>query len=696
MSSLRSTSRSGQILRHLCQKGTAVALFSGIFFLPGESLAVGTRHFVIESGEDFKKGELEGVSVDSTGMLRAGLDLGAIEISDADSLWTAWQFKDSLLLGTGNQGKLLRLKSGKVEVVATIKDALAITSITEAFGKIIVGALPGGKLYELKGNKLEVFTELKGAEHIWALSFDEKNKALYVATGPDGKLFRVTADGTAQVYYDAPQGHLVSVLAAGDKVYAGSSGEARLFEISGPGRAKVLHDFSSTEVRAIARGKDGSLFVIANELSGGPRSDSISKVKPKSPSAGSSTKGKGSLYRFHPSGAPEELYSDKSEHFVSLSLDDAGRPVVGTGLLGRVIRVEANHNHSIIADVEARQVVRILGGDQGALDKGAWILASDPLVAHPIEGVGGKDAVFTSDVLDAGLRARFGRLTWESSGKVELSTRSGNTAKPDETWSDWSASLTQFGDVTSPEGRYLQVRVRILDGESSSVRRIDIPFITDNLRPVLTEVQAKSLAQTEGSSGVAASGGPLDGKSSSKIKLSWKVDNPDEDELRYRVEYQLMGDSHWFDVLPQDEILKSSNWDWETEDLPEGKYRVRVTATDELSNAPARVLSHQLESEIILVDNTAPRLSGLRLVGSKLSGTATDQIGPIRRIEVRAAGEKDWTPIDPKDGIFDESREDFEADVAKMVSPAGGLLSVRIFDTAGNVEVEHVRVPAGS
>src|SRR5690606_17137822 len=121
----------------------------------------------------------------------------------------------------------------------------------------------------------------------------------------------------------------------------------------------------------------------------------------------------------------------------------------------------------------------------------------------------------------------------------ELSTRSGNTEKPDESWSDWSAVLTAPGQVTSAAGRYLQVRTRLLDGKTSEVRRIDVPFVTDDLRAVVTDVSAKALAVTSGSKGVVESGSPLSDKASSKVKLSWKVENPDEDSLRYRVEYRL-------------------------------------------------------------------------------------------------------------------------------------------------------------
>jgi hypothetical protein len=394
------------------------------------------------------------------------------------------------------------------------------------------------------------------------------------------------------------------------------------------------------------------------------------------------------LYRFLPSGQPEEIYTSSDEHFVSLALDGEGRPLIGTGVEGRVIRVEANHNHAVIADAPERQVTSVIRSE-----KGGWVVTNDPVVARPIDGVGGQAAIWTSEVLDAGIRARFGKADWDVEGKVEFSTRSGDTKKPDETWSDWSKTLARGAKVTSEPGRYLQVRARLVDGEKTKVRRIDIPFVTDNLRAVVTEVTAKSTAQTRGSEGMSSSGGPMDGKASSTIKLSFSVDNPDDDALRYRIEYRLLGEKDWFDALAPGEVLTSTNWDWETADLPEGRYRVRVKASDEPSNAPSRVLSHELSSEVILVDNTAPQLSGLKVTGKTLAGTATDGIGPVRRIEIRAAGEGEWVPLDPKDGIFDESKEDFSVDVSTVAPPAGGLLTVRVFDTAGNVELAHVRVP---
>ena len=56
----------------------------------------------------------------------------------------------------------------------------------------------------------------------------------------------------------------------------------------------------------------------------------------------------------------------------------------------------------------------------------------------------GTSGSYESPVHDSGSVARWGRITWRGSsgGQVQVATRSGNSARPDKTWSDWSAPLS--------------------------------------------------------------------------------------------------------------------------------------------------------------------------------------------------------------------------------------------------------------
>jgi hypothetical protein len=665
----------------------ASALGAVVALAAGHAGAVGTRTFDLRKGDDFKGGDLKGVAVDSSGEVRAGFNLGQIPLTGPTSIWSLLYEKNgSLLIGTGNDGKIL-VSDGTTVKDAADTGALVVTSLVEGWGgTVFAGTLPDGQIFKYNGTKAEKFVKLDGAEHVWQLAFDPKTKSLFAATGPEGKLFRIDQQGTAQVYFDSPEQHLMSVAVAPDgTVYAGASDKAKLYKIAGPGRASVLYDFGRTEVRDIAVTDKGDVYAIANEVK--PGSYTPTRKGPTSPASPASkppkTSGKGTLYRFDSSGAPEELLDNKDSYFTSLAVGDDGKPYVGSGTDGRVYTVDQNHNEVLVADADERQIGALL-----LKGKQRFVASSDPAVLHPVRGVGGTDAVWTSKVLDAGLRAHFGKMDWEATGTLEFSTRSGNTSEPDDTWSDWSQPLTASGPVTSPAARYLQVRARWSRDPNAALSALTVPFVTDNLRAVLTDVEVDGSPSF--SSGVEASGGPVSKKSGTSVTLKWKVDNPDKDELRYRLEYRLIGTTTWYDMLEPRETLTKTTYNWETADLPEGRYRVRITASDEISNPPDRVQKHEIESGIVLVDNTPPVVTDLQVTGRRIRATAVDGVGPIARIEASVSGTEEWIPFFPRDGVFDEAREEFDADLSTLAPQGPAMITLRVYDKAGNFVVRNV------
>ena len=650
--------------------------------------AVGTRTFLLDTLDDLKGGDLTGVSVDSNGNVRAGLTLGTTPMTDANGVWSSVVLPDgAVLLGTGNDGKIFKVQNGQVSLVATTGE-MAVSSLAIAWdGDVIAGTFPDGKLFKLprgggSGGAAASFGALdSGTEDIWSLAFDPKAKVLYAATGPDGKLFRVDQAGKAQVYFDSDEPHLVSVALGEDgNVYAGSNGKALLYKITGPGRASVLYDFDGDDVKAIAAGKGGVLYAIANKYSDAFASPKRNKTGPPSPQPAKAGKpGKGLLMRFGKDGMAEKMLDDDETHYVSLAVGDDGAPYVGTGAEGRVYTVSENHVARLVADTDERQVgALVMSG------KRRFLACTDPAVFHEIKGAGGAEAVWTSKVLDTGMRATFGRLTWRSEGALELSTRSGNTAVPDATWSAWSNGLPAPGAVSSPAARYVQLRARWSRDPNAVLREVSLSFVTDNARAVVTSIEASSKAQRGSSKGGVVSSGGEAPKPSSTVKVTWKVDNPDQDELRFRLSYRLEGQSTWRSVQKPGEKLTKTEYEWDTSTLPEGPYRLMVEATDEAANPPDRVTRHSLESSTVLVDNTPPVFKSLALNGRRLTGEVVDGLGPISRIEISIAGSDEWRPLFPSDGVFDEPSEPFDANLGGAVPAGSHLIAVRAYDSAGN------------
>jgi hypothetical protein len=670
----------------LCAKGALAVTAASLLVTPAG--AVGTRMFHLDALDDFKGGDLTGVSIDSAGNLRAGLSIGSTPIADATSVWSSVVLGDgTVLLGTGTDGKVFRVTTTGTTAEAATTGQMAASAMAVAWNdEIIVGTFPEGKLFKLPpggrgSGAAAAFTTLPGAEDIWGLAYDAKAKALYAATGPEGKLFRIDQAGKAQVFFDSDEPHLMSVAVADDgTVYTGSNGKALLYKLTGPGRASVLYDFDADDVKAIAIAKNGAVYAIANKYTDTFTAPKRNKAGPSTPQPTKPGRpGKGLLMRFAKDGIAEPMMDDDDTHYVSLAVGDDGVPYVGTGAEGRMYSVNDNHLERLLADTDERQVGAVV-----MAGKRRFLATSDPVVFHEVKGVGGADSVWTSKVLDAGLRATFGRLSWRSEGSVELSTRSGNTQVPDSTWNPWSAGLATPGDAKSPPARYVQIRARWNKEPVAVLREVTLAFVTDNNRAVVTSIEAAQRNQTRSlKTGIVASGGEAP-KPSSSIKITWKVDNVDQDEIRYRLSYRLDSQSTWRDLLKPSEKLTRTDYEWDTNALPEGTYRIRVEASDELSNPPDRVLRHSLESGTVLVDNTPPVFKALAMNGRRLTGEIVDGLGPIARIEVSLAGSDEWRPIFPSDGVFDEAGEPFDANIGPLVPAGSHIVAVRAYDSAGN------------
>ena len=656
--------------------------------LAHDAYAVGTRQFSLDSIERLSGGDLKGVAVGSDGVVRAGFSLGSAPLgSEAQSTFAALTLKDgSVLVGTSPNGKIVRVVGDAAAPYADT-GSIAVTALAELKdGTVVAATLPDGKLLKVSAGKTTPYATLPETSYVWSLAVDKTGTGVYAAAGgPEGKVFHVRAGGAPEVVFKSDEPHIVSVaVGKNDEIYAGSSGKGILYKIKNPGRAEVLYDFPGEEVKAIAVAADGSVFAIANEYGEAPEPPRRSPVAvgrtPAGPGSSARPRaGKGVLYKFDPQGRPEKLMAHTEHHYAALTLDERGAPHVGTGAEGRVYTVDDAHAVTLEADTDERSVSAIvLSGGKG------FIATSDPPVLHRVLGQGGGEAVWTSKVLDAGLRARFGKLTWQSQGRVEVSTRTGNSTAPDGTWSPWSPGQGGAFVVTSPQGRYVQVRARLTDPRAT-LSDVSLPFVTENLRPVLLEVNAapKNAPAKEPKDGIQASGGEIT-KHDANIKISWKVDNLDADQLRYRVTYRRDGTSIFHDVTRADDVLTKTELDWDTQAISEGRYRVRVEASDELSNGPRDTQRHAKESGVFVIDNTPPTIQDLRMTGRRLSLRAIDAVSAVARVELAVDGRTEFRPLGAQDGIYDTADERVDDDVQSLVPPGAHVVTVRAYDAAGN------------
>lgn len=681
----------------------APILVAAACLLARSASAVGTRTFELDTLDKLSGGDLQGVSLGSDGVVRAGWTLGNVTLpADAGTtaLCAVTLADGSVLVGTGpaSGGKVVRIANDQASIFADTKES-AINALAVDRTGTVYAATTSNRIYRVTQGKADVYATLPGVDSVFALAVD-KVGALYAGTGSEGQVMRVASGGASSVYFKTDDPFVVSLAVAEDgAVYAGTSGKGILYRIAAAGRATALFDVPGEDVRAVALGPNGSVYAIANEEPSGsndehepPSHRGSASRSPAGPTPTPRPKagtGKGSLWRLDAALRPERLMHHDEFHYASLTLDGRGMPYVGTGAEGRVYTVDDAHTVSLVADTNERQA-----GAVGVAGRTWFVLGSDPAVFHRILGVGGPDAVWTSKPLDAGLHARFGHLTWRGTGLLEVSTRSGDTPTPDTTWSAWSAPVALGGSVASPPGRFVQIRARLRDAGATLADPV-LAFVTENLRAVVTEVGAREKGAAHDTKDALPASGGEPPKHDSVMHVTWKVDNPDNDALRYRVQFRHEGGTRWIDATPHDDVLTKPELDWDTAALPEGKYRLRVDASDEMANAPADTMHHALESPPVLVDNTPPVFKTLTVQGRRLHTEVVDGLGPIARVEVAIDGRLEWRPMTPIDGIFDTAAETVDADLTPLVGAERGphIIAVRAFDAAGNSVVREVETP---
>jgi hypothetical protein len=172
------------------------------------------------------------------------------------------------------------------------------------------------------------------------------------------------------------------------------------------------------------------------------------------------------------------------------------------------------------------------------------------------------------------------------------------------------------------------------------------------------------------------------------VKLRWKVENPDDDELVYRLYFREESEVNW-KPFAGPEPLTRAEYEWNTESIPDGNYVVKVVASDERANPKEEALEHALVSSPFLVDNRKPELADVHVAWPYVAGRARDSFSPITELAYSIDG-GEWQPFAPRDGIFDDPVEDFSVKLPAGLSPGTHSLAVRAVDAAENVGAAQV------
>jgi len=129
--------------------------------------------------------------------------------------------------------------------------------------------------------------------------------------------------------------------------------------------------------------------------------------------------------------------------------------------------------------------------------------------------------------------------------------------------------------------------------------------------------------------------------------------------------------------------------------LADGRYVIKVVASDAPDNPPGQKLMGERLSEPVDIDNTPPVVKVVgqpRVTGDsvRIVFTVDDTTGKVKKADASIDGGA-WLPVFPDDGIADSGHEVYSVDFGQL-APGEHTISLRSFDTSGNVGTLSVTV----
>ncbi len=163
------------------------------------------------------------------------------------------------------------------------------------------------------------------------------------------------------------------------------------------------------------------------------------------------------------------------------------------------------------------------------------------------------EGTYESDVFDAKIFSRWGRMQFLGNGNVQLFARSGNVDNPDRNWSPWRpVDLQKELPVDAPSARYIQWKAVLRPGNPAPViDSVTLNYLPKNVAPEVEDVTVSVGARVP--AGTPSHANSADSPSyetptptvadKNSIAVRWKARDANDDDLVYNVYYRGDGET---------------------------------------------------------------------------------------------------------------------------------------------------------
>jgi hypothetical protein len=718
-----------------------VLLFTGVLGLSPSVWAVKTQYWTHTTFNDFSAGEYENVVISNQGNVKLSRELHPLWPEPQDStvvITSLIRMPDqSVVFATFPDSRVIRLHQGKSDTIARFEGKTITALASDTTGSLYVAVTDGqAELFRIDAGKERPESVYKPEDinYIWSIIDDghrmvigvgtparvielspqprviatldgdnvlcllvDKKGGVYAGTDRSGLVYRILAGTRPELVFDAPEDEVSSLaLDSMDRLLvataqAGEHVRSKTDSPTGKPEQPARESNLPSETPSNPKLPDHSSDIIPetpadlpappvttqpSEAStpDGSRKSTSGPIQPGRNTSSGENSGN-ALYRISETGLATELFRDALVIYDLVV--DGDWIYLATGESGNLYAIHpTTEEQTVVVHTNAAQISRIAKTDDGTL----YLATSNMGGVYSLNQDIARKGFYTSPVLDAGLMSRFGKMQLRGrlpeGTQLWISTRSGNTEDAESaTWSDWSEpqEAKEFLDIRSPSARYLQYKLEFRsEGQSvPTLEEIRLAYQKPNIAPRIDSVTVEN--------------DPNQPKSKT---ITWSATDPNEDKLTYTVFVRAIGRGGWVELAKD---LENPTYTWSARDAADGRYEIKVVASDALDNEPGQGHTASRISETVAIDNTAPVIGDVTINGTTVTFRVVDRNGLITSLDYAINSVQHWQRKLPDDNISDSPEERYRLDLGPL-PPGQHTLTLRATDNEGNTAFETIAV----
>ncbi len=601
-------------------------------------------------------------------------------------VWSVIKAGNTVYAGVGETGKILYFVDGGEQGILAELGTFAVKALAaDSKGAVCAGG-PEGKVFKFTELKNQSVLYETGEKYVWSLLPGDDGK-LFAGTGPSGKIFSIASDGTGELLYDGEEDHILCLARSGNYLFAGTSGTGLIYRIDLKNKkGDIFAELPGSEVISMFV-RDGEVYAVSKlgkSPAAGTKSPAVKKpAGPKTPPP------KPSIYRIPVEGGePEVFFECPAGNLMSIAPLPDGTVAAGTDGKGIIYIVKDKDNFIMSSIQDTGKVLDLFPLEDGflaATEKKGFICRAK------LNGEMSGEFISKVNAINEVEKWGVAEIDEEKTGKAEISyeIRTGRNPNTDEQWSKWKD--LREGELSSLDTgcRYFQLRIQMKDEDGKDLpklKKLVLSYLPRNIAPEISMFMDMAAAKKNAppqppKPGLPGQAGPPPKKP--VIVLQWKAMDRNMDLLKYSLALRAEGEDIWMTVAEDIPIVK---YNLDTTFIPDGKYMIRLTASDESVNMDGKGFAVNRElDDYTVIDKTPPEIGKVSVARegetARITCSVKDNLSNITHGFYRL-NNGDWMPIYPEDLLFDEPEENFSFSVDNVKD--NDFLFIRFIDAETN------------